>query len=140
MGELLDIPEWMAVTLFVILGLSIWLGAGYWLIRRAHQRVAARRPNPTRQEFLAMMREDCSVEVAEFLWAQTLSYVEPRLTPHADDLLFADLKIDDDDVSLDWTREWAERQGFDESDYPDWPEEWPVTVRNFGRWLDMAPV
>ena len=87
-----------------------------------------------------MMGVDCSPDVSQFLWDQTLFYVEPRLTPHPNDHLFEDLKIDDDDVAMDWTREWADRQGFHESNYPDWPENWPTTVRNFGKWLDMAPV
>ncbi|WP_170234895.1 hypothetical protein [Croceicoccus sediminis] len=50
-----------------------------------------------------------------------------------------DLPIDEDDWSLDWPRDFARHHGFDESDLPDWPEGWPVTIRNYGRWLNMRP-
>lgn len=140
MGELFGVPEWLTVTFFVVAGVAGWLVYGYRSIRRAHERVLQKRPNPTEPEFLAMMRQDCSSDSAQFLWNQALSYVEPRLTPHPDDNLFFDLKIDDDDVAIDWTREWAKKRGFHASNYPEWPENWPATVRNFGMWLDMAPM
>ncbi len=135
---MLGLPEWVAVTLFVVVGLTIWLGFGFWMLRRARRRVALRRANPTETEFLAMMAPDCSPEAARFVWAQALPYVEPRLTPHPDDHLFKDLCIDDDDVGMDWVRDWAERSGNLESDLPDWPKDWPPTVRNYARWLDSG--
>lgn len=138
MGELLGVPEWLAVTAFVTGGLTIWLALGFVMIRRAHRRVAARRPNPTKAEFLAMMAQDCSPEAARFMWQQALPYVTPRLMPHPDDLLIVDLCIDDDDIDMDWPRDWAKQQGIPESDLPHWPKEWPLTVRNFARWLDLA--
>ncbi|NCP14351.1 MAG: hypothetical protein GW858_09340 [Sphingomonadales bacterium] len=138
MGEWLGIPEWLAVTIFAVTALTGWLALSFVMIRRAHRRVAVRRPNPTETEFLAMMAQDCSPDAARFLWAQTLSYVEPRLTPHPDDLLLDDLCIDDGDVTMDWPQVWAERQGLPKSDLPDWPKEWPLTVRNFARWLDLG--
>jgi uncharacterized protein YneF (UPF0154 family) len=139
MGELLGIPEWLAVTLWVSLCLTVSLVFGYWTIRRAHEQVAVNRPSPSKQQFLASMRGDCSVEVSEFLWEKARYYVEPRLTPHPDDDLIRDLKIDDDDIALDWPRDWAERRGFHDSNLPEWPKEWPSTIRNFGRWLDLGP-
>ena len=139
MGELLGIPEWVAVTIWVGSALIILMAYGYWSIRRAHQRVAVRRLNPSKEQFLLLMAADCSAEVSEFLWSKTLSYIEPRLTPHPDDDLILDLKIDDDDIGMDWPRDWAEQRGFHESNLPDWPKEWPATIRNFGRWLDMGP-
>ncbi len=138
MGELLGIPEWLVMTGFVVAAISIWLTLGVVMRRRAYRRVAARRPNSTEAEFLAMMAQDCSPEAARFMWQQTLSYVEPRLTPHPDDLLLDDLCIDDDDIDTDWTRDWADQQDILESDLPDWPKDWPLTVRNFARWLDLA--
>ena len=139
MGELLGIPDWLAVTLWVGSGLFIFLVYGYWSIRRAHGRVAARRTSPDKKQFLAMMEPDCSPEVSHFLWEKTLYYIEPRLTPHPDDDLLLDLKIVDDDIGMDWPRDWAEQRGFHESNLPAWPNEWPATIRNFGRWLDMGP-
>ncbi|MCZ8368759.1 MAG: hypothetical protein O9293_02130 [Porphyrobacter sp.] len=138
MGELLGIPESLAMAGFVVAGLAIWIALGFVMQRRAHGRLAARRPNPTEAEFLAMMAQDCSPEAARFLWQQALVYVEPRLTPHPDDLLLDDLCIDDGDFTLDWPQVWAERQGLSESDLSDWPKDWPLTVRNFARWLDLA--
>jgi len=137
-GDLLGVSEWVVATGFVATGLAIWIGLGFWGIRRAYNRVAARRPNPTEAEFLAMMAQDCSPEAAQFVWEQTLPYVTPRLTPHPDDLLIDDLCIDDDDIEVDWISDWADRKGLVASDLPDWPEVWPLTVRNFARWLDLA--
>jgi uncharacterized protein YneF (UPF0154 family) len=139
MGELLGVPEWLAVTLWVGLGITAFLLFGSWTIRRAHERVAANRPNPSKQQFLGAMKAHCSAEVSEFLWEKALYYVGPRLTPHPDDHLIRDLNIDDDDIALDWPRDWAERRGFHPSNLPDWPKEWPATIRNIGRWLDMGP-
>ena len=139
MGKLLGIPDWLAILLLIGFGLTLFLSYGYWSIRQAHQRVAAARPNLSKQEFLAAMETDCSLEVSSFLWEKTLSYVHPRLTPHPDDDLILDLKIDDDDIAMDWPREWAELRDFHESHIPDWPDAWPATIKNFGRWLDMAP-
>lgn len=138
MGELFGVPDWVAVTAFVAGTLAIWLGFGFILIRRAHRRVAARRPNPTEAEFLALMAQDSSPEAARFVWAQALPYVEPRLTPHPDDHLRDDLCIDDDDIDMDWARAWADRLGIAESDLPPWPKDWPLTVRDFARWCDLA--
>ena len=50
-----------------------------------------------------------------------------------------DLPIDDEEWSMDWPQEWAELRDFHESNFHDWPESWPVTIRNFGRWLDKGP-
>jgi hypothetical protein len=137
-GEWLGVPEWVAKIGFVIAGLALLLGLGFIAIRRAHARVGARRPNPTEAEFLAMMAQDCSPEAARFVWEQALPYITPRLTPHPDDLLRDDLCIDDGDIESYWRGDWAKRQGVPERDLPEWPEGWPLTVRNFARWCDLA--
>lgn len=139
MGEALGIPEWLALTLWLATGLSAAFAYGWWMLRKAHSRVAAMRPNPTEEQFLAMMAADCSPEVSRFLWDSALTYIQPRLTPHPDDNLLDDLKIDDEDLSMDWPRDWAASKGFHESNLPDWPDDWPITIRNYGRWLDMGP-
>ena len=137
MGGSLGVPDWVAATGLVVGGLAILLGIGWLNVRRVHIRLAARRPNPTEAEFLAMMAQECSPEAARFVWAQALPYVTPRLIPHPDDLLIDDLCIDDGDFTIDWPRDWAEQQRLTESDLPDWPKEWPLTVRNFARWLGL---
>lgn len=140
MGELFGIPEWLARTLFVAAFLAIVFGSAGIVLTKARTRLAARRTNPTYEEFMALMRTDVGVDTAQFLWDTVLPYVKPQLTPHPDDELANDLCIYDGDWSMDWPREYAERRGFHDSNLPDWPEGWPVTVRNFGRWLDMGPV
>ena len=139
MGALFGIPDWLGVTIWIFAGLSIFWIYGNRSIRRAHERVADHRPNPTRDEFLAAMKGDCPPEVSEFIWEKALSYVEPRLTPHPEDDLTKDLRIDDDDIAMDWPHAWAEQCGFHDSNLPDWPDGWPTTIRNYGRWLEMGP-
>lgn len=138
MGEWLGVPEWLAATGSVIAAVTIWLALGFVMHRHAMRRVAARRPNPTEAEFLAMMAQDCSPEAARFVWQQALVYVAPRLTPHPDDLLLGDLCIDDDDIEMFWVSKWAERLRVPDNALPDWPKDWPLTVRNFARWLDLS--
>lgn len=67
MGELLGVPEWLAATGFVVIVLALWIGLGVFFLRRAHSRLVARRANPTENEFLAMMAQDCSPEAAYFM-------------------------------------------------------------------------
>lgn len=139
MGKLIGLPEWLVVSLFVIIGLAVWLLVGSIGHARMVRRTAAKRANPTREEFLAEMeRSGSSADAAEFLWETALFYVQPNLTPHPDDELGEDLFIDDGDWSMDWPRDFAERKGFHKSNLPDWPEGWRVTLRNYGRWLDMG--
>ncbi len=83
------------------------------------------------------MGSDVSPEVSEFLWDTMLFYLAPRLFPHPDDDL-KDLPIDDHDWSMDRPRDFAERHEFAEDDLPNWPSSWPVTVRNYGKWLDLG--
>ena len=138
MGDLFGLPEWAATTGFVVTVLIIFFGMAGLRVRKAHRRLATRRPNPTEAEFLAMMTQYCSSAAAQFTWDQVQPYVEPRLTPHPEDLLIDDLCIDDDDIVMDWPRVWAEQQHLAQSDLPDWPKDWPLTVRNFALWLDMG--
>jgi hypothetical protein len=137
MGEALGIPEWLAMTGFVFAGLAIWLTLGFVLHGRAMRRLAAKRPNPTRQDFLEMMSESVEEDSASWLWDQAQPYYQPH-TPHPDDHLSEDAMIDDGDWSMDWPREFADSHGFSEKAYPDWPQDWLPTIRNFGRWLDMG--
>jgi len=139
MGEALGIPEWLAMILFVgvflaAVGLVAWRNT-----RRQIRRTKVLRLSPTRDEFLAMMQPDVRPATAKYLWDACLPYLcRTDLTPHPDDDLAADLPIDDDDWSMDWPREFAAKHGFHESNLPDWPDDWPATIRNYGRWLDMA--
>jgi len=133
-------PQWVFLAAWVTLILAICAGFAWRNYHRQLRALATRRPNPTREQFLEWMRVDVSQEAAEFLWENALFYLEPHATPHPDDDLIKDLPIDNDDIWLDWTLDWATLRGFHESNFPDWPEEIPPTIRNFGRWLDKAPV
>ncbi len=137
MGELNGIPDWLFATLFVI-GFFVILFAFAWRnTLRQIRKVAERRASPTREEFLVLIEPDVRPSTAVFLWENLVSCLEPRLTPHPDDVL-SELPIDEEEWSMDWPRDFADREGFAERAIPDWPEAWPNTVRNYGRWLDMA--
>ena len=137
MGELLGLPEWLAATLFVVAWLGGWLGPGFLGHRRGLKRLAAKRPSPTEGEFMAMLADQVDPAIAEWLWHQALPYYTP-LTPHPDDHLIDDAMIDEDDVSMFWWGDFAHAKGLDEKTWPDWPQDWAFTVRNFARWLQLA--
>ena len=137
MGELIGLPEWLAVTLFVLVWLGGWLGLGFVLHRRGRQRLAAKRPGPTREEFIALLANDADADIAAWLWDQALPYYDP-LTPHPDDHLLDDAMIDDDDIAMDWCRDFTEVMVLDEKSFPEWPDGWTLTVRNYARWLQLA--
>ena len=142
MEALANIPQWLFAALFAVCFLAaIWMVASR-NTKRQIRRTLERRANPTRQEFMQLMAMNVSKEASEFLWEQSLpelNYFNQEIAPHPDDHLIDDLPIDEEGWSMEWPILWAERRGFHESNLPDWPEEWPVTVRNFGRWLDMGP-
>lgn len=133
-------PDWLVPTGLVFGLLGIWFAIGWRNFQRQIARTVARRANLDEREFMALMDVDCSKAAAEFLWRRSAFYLAPRLTPHPDDDLLRDLPIDHDDWSMDWPRDFAREQGFHESNLPDWPEDWPITIRNYGRWLSMGPV
>lgn len=135
--------EWLVPVLFAGGFISILVLVAWRNTNRQVTKTLARSVSPSREAFLEAMSEDVSREASEFLWDAArdgLRYHDPQLTLHPDDDLSKDLPLDDDDVTMDWPRKWAERQGFHESNFPDWPQGWPTTVRNYARWLDMAPV
>lgn len=142
MRYLAALPDWLLATLFVVGILAILFGVAWRNTKRQIRDTLARRPNPTEAQFMELMSGDVSEEAARFLWRTALPYLEfhkPPLAPHPDDDLVKDLPIDDDDISMDWPREWSEIRGFHDSNLPDWPKDWPATIRNYGRWLDMGP-
>lgn len=135
-------PDWLLATMFVAGFLGVHFGVAWRNTKRQILQTLSRRQNLTEAQFITLMTVDVSEETARFLWQVTMPYLEfhkPTLAPHPDDDLVNDLPIDDEEWSMDWPRDWAERRGFHESNLPDWPEEWRVTIRNYGRWLDMGP-
>lgn len=133
-------PGWLLPTGFVVCGLAVWFAVAFRNTRSQIAATKARRPNPSRDEFIEMMASDCPEYVAVFLWETAMPYLAPHLTPHPDDDLLRDLPIDEDDWSMDWPRDFATQEGFHESNLPDWPKGWATTIRNYGRWLSMGPV
>jgi len=131
-------PDWLipaAITIVIMGGVLL---VAVRNTRNMVARTRARRPNPTEAQFMAMLSADVRPEVAAFLWETMLPYLKPKLTPHPDDHLFDDLPIGDDDPSLDWLPEFAERHGMKAKHWPQWPEDWDGTVRNFARWLEAG--
>ena len=102
-------------------------------------RTRQRRPNPTESEFIAMLSRDVNSKTAEFVWFAMIEYLQRwQLTPHPDDHLVNDLPIDDDDPHLDWMPRYAELYGANPKEWPQFPEDWEGTVRNFARWLELG--
>lgn len=142
MDELLGIPEWLAVSIAVTLVILVLGLIGRRNTNNQIEETLSKRENPSRDEFLSMMMLDTSREASEFVWnsaRSSLDLYKRKLAPHPDDHLVDDLPIDDEEWSMDWPRDWAEQQGFHESNLHDWPEGWPITIRNYGRWLDLGP-
>ena len=137
MGELLGIPEWLAISVFVACGWIIWLSIGFIAHRRGQRRLAAKRPNPTREEFMGMLSDSVDEDIAVWLWDQALIYYDP-LTPHPEDHLIRDAMIDDDDIGMDWWPQFARANGLNEKAWPEWPQGWDLTARNYARWLQLA--
>lgn len=137
MGNLPRIPEWLAMTIWVVGGLLAWLALGHFMHRRGRRRLAAKRTCITKEEFIARLEPDADLRISEWLWDQAKPYYEP-LKPHPDDHLLRDAMIDDGDVSMDWVSDFAEQMGLDEKRFPDWPVDWELTLRNYARWLQQA--
>jgi hypothetical protein len=118
----------LAVGLFAVLYRKVW---------RMIARTKARRANPSRREFVALLSRDVRPETAEFLWEQ-MAFLLPTVAPHPDDHLWNDLPIDESEPMLDWLAEYAERHGAKSSDWPPWPAGSPCTVRSYARWLERG--
>jgi hypothetical protein len=80
MEGLFGYPEWLEKTVLVLAFLSAWIAIGFWLHRRGQRELAAKRPNPTRLDFVAMLSSEVDVDIAEWLWEQAQPYYDP-LTP-----------------------------------------------------------
>lgn len=142
MDALFGMPEWLFATLFGAGFIAIICVMAWRNTKRLVARLIDRRPSPSKDEFLALMAPDVSHEASEFIWERSailLAFGKDELAPHPDDHLVEDLPIDDEEWSMYWPQEWAELKDFHESNLYDWPGDWPVTIRNYGRWLDMGP-
>ena len=138
-----ELMQWHVGLIFVVCFLSV-LGILAWRnTKRQIRRTLARRENLSRSAFIEAMSGEVSAKASEFLLEMTKPHLNCfglEIMLHPDDDFVRDLPIAEDDWSMDWPREWAERRGFHESNFPDWPKDQPVTVRNFAKWLDSAPV
>lgn len=137
MGELIGIPEWLVITLWLTVCFGLYFGLAFHFHRQAHKRLAAKRPNPSREEFMQAMAADVGEVTAAWMWDNLQVYYQP-LTPHPDDLLIEDACIDGDDIDMDWPRDFAAHTELGAADSPDWPEDWRLTVRNYARWPEMG--
>lgn len=130
-------PEWLAVTLWVVAALAAVLAYSAWKHRRQLRKLVAKRPDPTHDEFVAMLAGSVDLEIAEWMWDTLTIYYRPH-TPHPDDDLINDALIDSDDITMDWLPAFAKSRGLRWKDWADWPDGWEVTARNYARWLQMG--
>lgn len=132
--------DWVIAVPFAVIFLIIILVIGWRNTQRQIAQTVARRPNPSREEFLALMAPDVSLIATEFLWENSIEMLSlfKGIGPHPDDDLARDLPMDEEEWSMDWPVVFAERHGFSDKLYPDWPDGWPATIRNYGKWLDMG--
>lgn len=95
--------------------------------------LAGRRPNPNREQFIALLASDCDTDVAVHLWDELKPYWEPA-TPHPDDDFLTDLSIDEEEPQ-DWLERFCQQYHHDWRAWPEWEKGRPTTVRNFAIWL-----
>ena len=141
MGELSGLPEWAFATLFVLIFVVCVWAIAWRNTRRQIQKTLAKRLNLSHAEFMQRMVSDVSPEAAAFIWDQaneSLSFFKATLTCHPDDDFIADLPIVEEEWFEDWPALWANQNGLEDTGLPDWPKDWPTTVRNYGRWLDLS--
>ncbi len=119
----------------ICLGLYLLLWAHMaWDRKRRVTALAARRHNPTRDEFIALLAGDCEADVADFLWKQLADSWLPQATPHPDDNYLEDVPIDPEE-QCDWLDAFCAAHHLSADDFPDWRNGEVTTVRNFARWL-----
>jgi hypothetical protein len=130
-------PGWVLAASFAALLAVVAALALFRHVWRMVQRTKARRPNPTRAEFVAMLRREVRPETAEFLW-ERMAFLLPTVAPHPNDHLWNDLPIDESEPMVEWLVDYAHRHGLSAQDWPAWPAGSPCTVRNYARWLELG--
>ena len=132
-------PDWLISALLAAAFIAVLFAKAHRKTQRMVERTRQRRRNPAEREFVAMLSRDVNPETAEFVWFAIIEYLQPwKLTPHPDDHLSNDLPIDDDEPVMDWLPRYAELYGANWKAWPQWPEGWGGTVRNFARWLELG--
>ena len=127
---------WWFAAGCVGLFLTLWAFASRRWKRQALI-LKARRPNPTHEQFIALLVEDCDHDIAEFVWrifTEDYSGWGVELTPHPDDDYLRDLPIDPENQG-DWLDEFHESFALSHGNFPRWPDGAQTTVRKFARWL-----
>ena len=127
---------WMIAFIWIVLIGLVFLALDRRGYDKAVRRLHKKRPNLSREKFLAEMQPEVSQEATDFLWATVLVYLEPHATPHPDDDLIRGLPIAEEDILMDWPADWQHICGKPSTSMPTWPEDMPLTIRNYGHWLD----
>ena len=118
----------VGAVLFLALFRKVWIMVA---------RTKARRPNPSRSEFVRMLSSDVRPSTAEFIW-ERMKFLLPTVAPHPDDHLWNDLPIDESEPMVEWLAEFARGHGKRAEGWPAWPSAEPCTVRNYARWLELG--
>jgi hypothetical protein len=125
----------LALGLWIAIVFGVLFVAGRRKWNRKARALAMRRPNPTRDEFVDLLREVAEPDAAEWLWNELLPYFEPTMSPHPDDDLIKDLPIDPDEPE-DWVRDYCKRYGLTMRLLGKWPGGRSVTPRTLLEWLE----
>ncbi len=119
--------------------LVVWLAGSYLIGKRKWERAVlllrARRADPSREAFVAMLAADVGPATAEWFWQELQVYYQPYLAPHPEDDLIDDLPIDPDEPD-DWVRDFCRIHGLNDRDLAPWPKGQAVTPRNLLGWLE----
>lgn len=137
MEDWFGVAEWQAKTIWVVACLAVTLAAGFAMHWRARRRLVVKRQSPTRETFVFLLSGKVDADIAAWLWTQLLPYYRP-LTPHPDDHLRDDAMIDDDEIDSSWRPDLVRDGSSDEIRWPEWPDDWDLTVVNYARWLQLA--
>ena len=130
-------PEWLipaALAALLAIGLFLVLYRHVW---RMIARTRARRPDPSRTEFVTSLSREVRPETAEFLW-EKMAFLLPTVAPHPNDHLWHDLPIDESEPMTEWLVEFAQRHDANPMAWPAWPAGSVCTVRNYARWLESG--
>ena len=125
----------MALTVVAAAAIAFLIFARH--VGRMIDRTRARRPDLSREQFVAALSRDVQLATAEFLW-ERMSFLLPTVAPHPNDHLWHDLPLDESEPMEEWLDEFAGQHSARPDAWPPWPAGSPCTVRNYALWLERG--